>query len=251
MRRAGAIIALLLLPLLAAAPANEASGAAPNHLWYRVTVFGTFEETMEGISPSGIIFEKEYVAWKLRSNTATTVSRGRGGLSVHINLKGRIDAYDRSSSADISAVNTGERCTQRARFGYWAGAVDPVTASLSGSVHGIVTKPQFGLTGGGEIEIESTTTFTCQDLPGGGSSTTRETRPLHLSSLTPVLLPPRQVFDRGLSSASRIRFGRFFSVQGTHVITEPLGSLFVGAVGNWVRRWEIEIWFSPCPRLRC
>jgi hypothetical protein len=249
-RRAGAIVALLL-PFLAAAPANEASGAAPSHLWYRATVFGTFEETMEGISPSGIIFEQEYAAWQLRSNTATTVSRSRGGLSVGINLKGRIDAYDRSSSSDIRAANTSQRCTQRARSGYWAPAAGPVTGQLSGSVQGILTKPQFGLTAGGEIEVESTTTFTCQDTPGGGSSTTTATSPLPLSGLAPVLLPPRQVFDRGLSSTSRIRFGRFFSVQGTHVITEPLGSLFVGAVGNWVRRWEIEIWFSPCPRLRC
>jgi hypothetical protein len=245
------MVALLLLPLLAAAPANEASGAAPNHLWYRATVFGTFEETMEGISNSGIIFEQEYVAWQLSSNTATTVSRSRGGLAVGINLKGRIDVYNRSSSADIRAVNTGGRCTQRARVRYWDGDADPVRATLSGSVHGIVTKPQFGLTGGGEIDMETTITFTCQDLPGGGSSTTRETRPLHLSSLTPVLLPPRQVFDHGLSSASRIRFGRFFAVHGTYVISKPLGTLFVGAIGNWVRRWEIEIWFTPCPSLRC
>ena len=83
------------------------------------------------------------------------------------------------------------------------------------------------------------------------TSTSTATQPLHLSGLVPVLVPPREVFDHGLTSPSRVRFGRFFTMEGSYVITKPLGTLIVGATGNWVRRWELEVWFSPCPNLRC
>ena len=100
MRRAAAAVALLLLALVGAAPKEEASAAAPTQLWYRMTLYGWFDETVEGISQSGIISEHDYASWKLRSNTATIVSRSRNGLAIGANLKGSVDAYDRTFTAD-------------------------------------------------------------------------------------------------------------------------------------------------------
>jgi hypothetical protein len=246
MRRAAATIVLLLL--VGAAPAADGSGTAPPHqLWYRTTIFGIYEETQEGISGTGIIDEYEYVSWSLRSNTATILSRGPYGFSVGANLSGRIDAYDRSANSDVPIVNTGARCIQRARFDYWAGTDRSGSPTLSGAVNGVITKPAIQIAGGGEIEVEKTITFAC---PGGASTTTGVT-PLAVSGLAPALLPPRELLVHGLSAPSRISFGRFFSVRGDYTSSKPLGELFVGATGNWVRHWEIEIWSIPCPNLRC
>jgi hypothetical protein len=61
LRRLAVVAALLVA---GAWPASATAGAArPTHLWYRITVFGWYQETLDGTSPSGIVHEDEYVSW--------------------------------------------------------------------------------------------------------------------------------------------------------------------------------------------
>jgi hypothetical protein len=245
MTRVAAIVALSLL----LATTVAAAAPRPTHLWYRTTIFGTYEETLSGGNPTGpsTIYEQEYVAWRLRSTAATTVSRRGGGLDVGARFGGRLSQYDLLRSTVNPLINTGALCTERAKFGYWDPGEAPLIGGLAGEIRGRVTKPQLTIAGSGEIEVSRTITHTC---PSGSSTDTSPGR-VPLSFLAPVLVPPQALFDQGLSSPSPIRFGRFFFVAGTFVDSKPLGELLVGVDGTWTRTWNIEIWFTPCPNLRC
>lgn len=244
-RRVAGIVALSLLFTAVAAAAPR-----PTHLWYRTTVWGVYEETIDGsgTSASSTIYEKEYIAWHVRSNTATTVSRRAGGLDVGAALGGPLDDYDRSRNAVRRVVNTGAHCTERARFRYNDyGDGSRIRGGLAGEIRGRVTKPQLTIVASGEVEVSTTITHTC---PSGSSTSTSADR-VALAGLAPVLVPPQVLFNQGLSSPAPIRFGRFFSVAGTFVDSKPLGELIVGYQGTWTRKWDIEIMFFPCPNLRC
>jgi hypothetical protein len=238
-----------VLAVALACPAGAAAGAArpPTHLWYRITVFGSYDERIEGSSPAGIVRETESVSWQLHSNTATTVSRTRAGLSTGANLRGSITAYDLTSTNDLTVANTGATCTQRASYHQWL-APDEARAQLSGNVTGLVTRPAVGLTGGSDITVEGSIVFTCP----GGSSRTPATQVLGVGALANVLLPPAELLrQHGLTPDGRMRFGKFFSLSQRYTVSRPLDQLYVGATGTWTRTWDLDIWFKPCPNLRC